>query len=110
MDIRCSICGEPWDVDCLHDETASRHPDLPWISDITGEYEQKTYEVFLNKVKEDFGRNGCDALKSAYGGGHNTETIDKKNSVFGVLMEFAGDDIDFASELMEDAERYGLID
>jgi len=108
-DIFCPKCGEPWDLDCLHDEIAARNPDLPWVDDITNKYDQKLYDPYFNAMRKEFQRDGCVALKS-YGGGHNEETMDPpRNSVYGSLMELAGDDIDFAVSMMEDAERYGLV-
>ncbi len=107
-DIFCPICGEPWDLDCLHDEVTHRNPDQQWYVD--GKYDQTLYDPLFSEVRKQFQRNGCVALTS-YNGEHNEDTMDRpRNSVYGALFELAGDDVDFAISMMEDAERYGLLD
>lgn len=119
-DVRCPICGEPWELDTLHDEVSHRFPTKPWYQaekpdEFTYQnsegrwHSQKAYEVYFKIVRKEFNLKGCEALTS-YGGGHNKDTIDPKNSVYGQIMEFNGDDIDAAIGDMETAEAWGLID
>jgi len=111
-DIFCPHCGEPWDMDCLHDEVSFRfNPEgEKQLGYVDGKYSQAEYDKMYQPIRKEFQKNGCIALTS-YSAGHNEDTIDRpRNSVYGALMELAGDDIDFAVSMMEDAERYGLLD
>ncbi len=54
MDIRCPCCGEPWDMDCLHEEVEHRGA------------QDEEYEEVYNQVKSDFFKKGCTAL-TVYG-------------------------------------------
>lgn len=104
MDVRCSRCGEPWDTECLHDEVSFRNPQKPWNLD--GVFNDAAYTRYFSVMKEEFRRRGCVSLTS-YTSGECTRT--PSASIYGELMDFAGDDIDFAAGMMEDAERYGLV-
>lgn len=103
MDIRCSICGEPWDPDCIHDEIQDRWPNEPWK--INGKHDQKVYETYYDKIRQDFRSRGCAALES-YGARCSSAT--KADPVVGELMDLLGEDVDGAMALMEDAEAVGI--
>jgi hypothetical protein len=114
MDIRCPICGEPWDADSLHDEVAERYPNKPWytveepenkrvydrIDTKTGLwYNHTIYEEYYKEVKDQFFKRGC----RIFGTSHNEETISKeKNSVYAMIAEVMGDDIDAIASATED--------
>ena len=105
MDIRCPRCGEPWDNECFHDETSYRNPHKPWMSE-SGEHNQVTYEKYLTNVRQDFRKRGCVALTSY------TDGECEANPRFGIIgdiIDFAGEDSDFAANMIEDAETFGLI-
>lgn len=113
MDIKCPRCGEPWSIDCLHDEVSARYRTKPWIlndrgvHDLSedGKHNQPEYEKYFSIVQKDFRMRGCIAL-SEY-----TDipcTPNPRAEIYGALMDFAGDDIDFAASMIEDAERFGL--
>ncbi len=105
MDVRCSRCGEPWDTECLHDEVSFRNPQKPWkFKD--GTFLSGVYDQYFQTMKQEFRLKGCASLTS-YTTGECTRT--PSASIYGELMDFAGDDIDFAAGMMEDAERYGLV-
>ena len=94
MDIRCQKCGEPWDMDSLHEEANARWPDKPWKKH--GKHDQDEYERrYYNVVRREFYAKGCDAL-----GGHCAGT--KAHPGIRALYEMLGDDIDGAASLMED--------
>ena len=105
MDVRCSRCGEPWDTDCLHDEISYRNPQKPWI-DKNGNFLNEVYDKYFQPLRREFRLRGCASLTS-YSSGECTRT--PSASIYGELWDFAGDDIDFAASMMEDAERYGLV-
>lgn len=77
MDIKCKKCGEPWDIDTLHD---------------VAEDDGRTF----NDVRLDFQNRGCEAL----GGQCNSET--HAHPAIGVLYDILGDDIDGAAAMFED--------
>ena len=105
MDIRCPICGEPWDFDCIHERVAELYPDASGYGD-DGKYHQELYDKFYLSVKNDFYKRGCKAL----GYDHN-EIHPHKNAALlsSMLMDIMGDDIDGIASELEDAEYMGLI-
>ncbi len=79
MDIKCKNCGEPWDMDSLHDLVA------------------EGAAVDFEDARKAFYREGCGAFGQGctsvrYGGGSAIE----------VLQELMGDDIDGLAALTED--------
>lgn len=88
MDIRCTKCGEPWDIESLHDEADYR-------------------EVSFDDIRSEFSRVGCRALgcecNAATLGGHAA-------TVASLAEELMGDDIDGIASMLEDAEFMGLLD
>jgi hypothetical protein len=94
MDIKCRICGEPWDMDCIHEAIAE---DIS--RDAVRAMSQEMYEKeFYNPKKEAFFSKGCSVL-----GGRCSST--KADPIVGMLYEVLGDDLDGAGAMMED---YGL--
>ncbi len=83
-DVRCSRCGEPWDVDTFHDE-----------ADASGES--------FAEVRARFRASGCVAV----GGGRCEST--PAGTVAGVLADLLGDDVDGLAATLEDAEALGLL-
>ena len=94
MDIRCPVCGEPWDMDSLHEETEARWPGRPWR---TGQgHHQDDYEKnYYGRVRTEFRVKGCAAL----GARCSTRQADPRLSV---LYNMLGDDLDGAASMMED--------
>ena len=102
-DIYCPVCGEPWDMDELHEVVTERNPSIRWREQPTGSYE-KAYD----EVRVDFHKKGC----VVFGTKHNEMDGDllpgyKENAKFramatDALMEISGDDLDgVASELQD---------
>ena len=86
MDIKCPICGEPWDMDELHE----------LIPDECEDY-HKAVSLFRNK--------GCEA----FGCSHN-KTPDKQSAnLSSMLMDVLGDDVDGIASELDDAEYLGII-
>lgn len=84
MDIRCIICGEPWDLD-----------ELRYIA----EEEGLTY----SKVRADFFSRGCVVL------GANPCRATESGMVAGLIADLMGDDLDGMASMLDDAEYLGLI-
>jgi hypothetical protein len=94
MDIYCVRCGEPWDIDSLHEEVDERNE--------TGE------TASFDTVRGDFYSRGCAALSNAFG----TVKCERSEPVsngklspamaMSVLVDIMGDDIDGVAAMMED--------
>jgi hypothetical protein len=76
MDIYCAKCGEPWEMDTLHEE-----------ADESGRN--------MREVWADFRKNGCQALGARCGDGYAPEALS-------VLSNLLGDDIDGYAAVVED--------
>jgi hypothetical protein len=91
MDIYCPKCGEPWDIDSLHDEVAARSFD----DDLVGEHVDRSRPVTFAEVRRDFSVRGCEALGTSHGEGVAHPAI-------GEILDLLGDDIDGAASLLDD--------
>lgn len=83
MDVRCSKCGEPWDIDTFHD-----------VAEETG----STFDA----VRQAFYADGCAAVGSRHG-----DAV--AHPALAVLQELSGDDVDGLAADLEDFEAMGLI-
>ena len=86
MDIRCPICGEPWEIETLHDEA-------DW-----------TNETF-DKVRKRFYSDGCGKVF----GVSCERSNDNAATLAALAHEVMGDDVDGIASMLEDAEYMGLI-
>jgi hypothetical protein len=82
-DIACPQCGEPWDMDELHD--------VPGKS--------------FTEAYHDFQVRGCEVFDSS----HNSEPNTQRAAVASVLMDLLGDDVDGLAVELEDAEYFGYF-
>ena len=83
MDIYCSRCGEPWDMDVLWD-----------IAD--------EHDVTYNKAHKLFIKQGCQAVDPGI------ECYVRNNQIsamYTVLADLMGDDVDGIAATLEDFER-----
>lgn len=103
--MRCPIrgCGEPWDLDTLHDQISADNPDKPWVID--GKHDQKVYEEqFFDPMVKKFQREGCEALDSTHNigeeevGHHGLAA----SETYSALSELLGDDVDGIEAMMQD--------
>lgn len=86
-DIFCTKCGEPWDIDTIHD-----------VADEQG----STFD----RVRKDFNRRGCVAL-----GGAACETVNtNRTAAARAFTDLLGDDIDGIAAELADAEYFGLLE
>lgn len=126
-DIYCPRCGEPWDMECFHDEVAYRYREVfpkPWyVSENPGDtytrydeknegwYSQSEYEKIYKPIKDDFFRKGC-VILTAYTDGELCEINPNTRMARGiqqVAVDIMGDDIDGIVSMLEDAEDLGLF-
>lgn len=108
MDIACTFCGEPWDIDSLHDAAKER---LDRLRDTLGEADYPpeglpTYERVFAQVRTDFLRRGCKALGEA----HTEPRLTTRATVASALADIMGDDLDGMASALEDAEYMGILD
>jgi hypothetical protein len=88
MDILCPKCGEPWDMDDLHTETAEREP--------------KNYDRMYRKVASEFRAKGCEALGAKHSG-------NKANPGIRIIYDMNGDDMDGAASMLDTILPYGEV-
>lgn len=99
MDIRCPKCGEPWDMDTLHEEAEHRQG-----NDVSSAV--ISYETAYSAISADFRRRGCAAI-TCYGAKCSKQTADP---VISALYDLLGDDLDGAASMLEDYESlYGDV-
>lgn len=73
MDIYCPTCGEPWDIDSLH------------------EVDDKTYE----QARKGFYRDGCEVFGTSHGEG-------SADPVIQAAMDLMGSDVDGLATTLDD--------
>ena len=76
MDIRCSHCGEPWEMDTLHDLADEEN-------------------VSFDQARRMFYKDGCKALGTRHGSGHADPGV-------AMLQDLLGDDVDGLAAMLED--------
>lgn len=114
MDIYCKTCGEPWDMDTLHDVVSERMLQglLPTVTHpgvLHGEeYKEyrSAYEDNYHAVRKDFYRNGCRAMtgyRSDWCGKPSSEGMAYTAQVADSMYDLFGDDLDAVACMMEDA-------
>ena len=105
MDIYCPNCGEPWELDTLHEEVKERHPGSVYV--------EKTYAKWFSEVRSDFAARGCDALGNIgarpCSGRKVLGAAKTRAAVSSALLDAFGDDIDGVCAELQDAEYLGLI-
>lgn len=89
MEIRCVRCGEPWDMDELHEMEGPSGEALPYKA-----------------ARARFDTMGCEA----FGTSHGEMNWDRgKANVVAAAQELMGDDTDGLASMLDDAEYLGLI-
>jgi hypothetical protein len=92
MDIYCPKCGEPIELDCLHDE-----------ADEQG--------ITFSQVRDNYAVKGCEAL-TVYGfsGGHAQEVGGMRAMASAAMFDIMGDDVDGVASMMDDFDYLGMLD
>lgn len=112
MDLYCPQCGEPWDIDSLHEEAEARYG-LPYYKTRDDQthgrrnpaWVEKEYQEVFNRVRAEFQVKGCDALHAI--GGHcepPSEWGKTRARLASAAYDLLGDDIDGAAAMLEDWE------
>lgn len=102
MDIYCKRCGEPWDMDELHEEVSYRCDGATPEGD--------AYAQLYREVRGDFYARGCRAFTYATATAPWCEvTGSGRATVAGVLYDVFGDDLDGVASDLADAEALGLF-
>jgi hypothetical protein len=104
-DIYCRIngCGEPWDLDCLHELVAENHEQREWYTN--GKYDQKKYDPLFAEARKLFREKGCEA----FGSRHNVDNNPEAAQLMELAEDLMGDDVDGIVSMLEDAEVMGLM-
>lgn len=132
MGIYCPTCGEPWEMDSLHEEVKFRYPGEPWVTEekpegvpdykvwyrspeqyhwkpieerpSAGWHNQQEYENrYYNEIRLDFYGRGCKAM--TWIGGNKDYCKPKaggKALLASAAYDIMGDDLDGAAAMMED--------
>jgi len=97
MDIYCTRCGEPWELDFIHDRVDEMKQDGETVNG---------QEPTFKRVKDDFIRRGCVAL----GGGHCESSPSLRTEAMSALADVLGDDVDGIASMMDDLDFMGMLD
>jgi hypothetical protein len=93
MDINCPVCGEPWDIDSLHDELTERYDGDPPRGD--------AYQKEFSELQAEFYRKGCVAFSDVVQC-ERPEGGSMKAMASSALYDILGDDIDGIASMLED--------
>jgi hypothetical protein len=110
MDLYCPRCGEPYDLDVLHEEAELRYNEMYNISHredyrLDREGSLKRYQPIYNEVAAGFRQNGCGALKLFRATEEPCEPRDSDVALRAqAIYDFLGDDLDGAASLLEDSQ------
>jgi len=86
MDIYCPKCGEPWDLDSIHE-----------IADQD--------ECSFDQARVRFRREGCVALGTSHS--DDTDSGGLRALASGALMDLMGDDMDGVASMLDDFDYVG---
>lgn len=121
MDIYCPRCGEPWDLDSLHDEAQARYG-IPYYVPETDRYavtsprrpknpawDEQAYGSIFEAVRREFQSQGCEALHEAFGSKCSVPSTDvdrtfglTRQAASAALYDLLGDDMDGAAAMLDD--------
>lgn len=120
MDIYCPTCGEPWEMESLHEEAQERY-EIPYYNYLPGydtgilgqgtkeknpNYDSEAYQKVYQQVSAEFRREGCKALKSF--GNMNCKPKERDSEdltmaeAASAMYDILGDDMDGAAAMLED--------
>ncbi len=126
---RCRKCGEPWDLDTLHEAIAEQHADRlerlylthygttdpygkhggrrTWTAAASHAFQAAYERDLFDPMVADFRARGCAAI------GWSSPCVPDGNadrvSVLGVIADLMGGDVDGAESAEEDAVALGLF-
>lgn len=111
MDIYCSICAEPWDMDSIHEEIDLRKSDgrMPATSN------QAEYDPLYSQIRNEFATKGCRAFTFGYSDGNdwckpsNDPKAQFRAELASAMYDLMGDDLDGVASMMDDYDMMGMI-
>ena len=114
MDIYCTNCGEPWDLDTLHEEINHRIYTTGAFAPALNEDEHQHYYRIMQR---EFAAKGCAAF-TCYGPYVTCEPQAAlsdsgkltKSAAMVALLEICGDDFDGIASMMDDFEYVGWVE
>ena len=126
MDMHCRICGEPWDMDTLHDAIKFKmgdgllksitYPDGASTSSKEYVEYREMYDSYYSQMRSEFYSQGCKALYG-YNADHCEPEIPKEGSnkisrsaAMGALIDILGDDLEGIASMMDDAVYMGMVE
>ena len=112
-DINCTTCGEPWDLDELHQEIEHRITNGVFAPALS----ESAYAKYYRTLQREFASKGCQAFTS-YGPRLLCEPQSPlsdsgkltKSAAMIAMLEVCGDDFDGIAAMMEDAELFGWVE
>lgn len=99
MDIYCPRCGEPWEIDSLHELIEEQIA-------VIGPISNEEYEDRFNQKRKEFRSVGCNVFNTK----HNVPANRNVAAISQVAFDLMGDDIDGIASMMDDAEAMGLFE
>lgn len=113
MDLICPRCGEPWDIDCLHEEAELRIGGaaeylLQKAKDPEGA--ARSYQRLFDEISKDFRTRGCAALVKFRATDQPCEMKPSgpaatRAAMASAAYDLCGPDIDGAAAMLEDWDR-----
>jgi len=88
MDIFRPKCGEPWEIDCLHE--------------LVDDGDAKDF----HEARKLFQRKGCEA----FGCSHNPIPLKTTALASSLMFDILGDDVDGIASMMDDFGYAGMLD
>lgn len=83
MDIYCSKCGEPWEIDSIHDVA-------------------EELQFSFDETMKAFKKQGCEILGASHG-----PINENRAAAVSVLFDIMGDDVDGIAAMLEDFDVDG---
>lgn len=107
MDICCPKCGEPVEMDYLHDIAGTIYPEPYFRNEedrrayrVNPKYDSDAYQVVYKKVVHDFQARGCPSIEMPCS---PPSTGGKERAMFATAAyELLGDDLDGAASILDD--------
>lgn len=121
MDIYCPVCGEPWEIDSLHDIASERYGIPYYVEKDSGdtfffsgsrgeknpEYNSDDYQKVYKAVVHEFQTKGC---KDVFDNPSCKSRKDMRSMAASAMYDLLGDDLDGAAAMLEDADMMGMFD
>lgn len=112
--MRCGKCGEPWDLDSIHDEISyisheeiallkEKYKDHPKRYHFDDPFQAIYEKKYFNPAIQEFRRLGCEYFLTSH---NDNELSGEAKDILNVTYELLGDDVDGIQSLLEDMDGY----